>query len=156
MKKKILFIIFILFILLSSHVLMVFAANKSDLQQQSSDLQTKIDQTKHELGQVEDNLSGVMAQVRDLTVQISEYQSEIDNLNMQISDLENQIQNANVQKDKKENNLPKDIIKMKPYIKNKNDDNKEFNKTKKKSKESEEMYYNRIRNIKRVYYRTII
>lgn len=94
MKKKILFIIFILFILLSSHVLMVFAANKSDLQQQSSDLQTKIDQTKHELGQVEDNLSGVMAQVRDLTVQISEYQSEIDNLNMQISDLEVQIQEA--------------------------------------------------------------
>ena len=94
MKKKILFIIFILFILLSSHVLMVFAANKSDLQQQSSDLQTKIDQTKHEIGQVEDNLSGVMAQVRDLTVQISEYQSEIDNLNMQISDLEVQIQEA--------------------------------------------------------------
>ena len=56
-------------------------------------------------------------------------------------DLENQIQNANVQKDKKENNLPKDIIKMKPYIKNKNDDNKEFNKTKKKSKESEESIY---------------
>lgn len=94
MKRKILFIIFILLILLSSHVLMVFAANKSDLQQQSSDLQTKIDQTKHELGQVEDNLSGVMAQVRDLTVQISEYQSEIDNLNMQISDLETQIQDA--------------------------------------------------------------
>ena len=56
-------------------------------------------------------------------------------------DLENQIQNANVQKDKKENNLPKDIIKMKPYIKNKNDDNKEFNKTKKKSKENEESIY---------------
>ncbi len=94
MKRKIIITFFILFVLMSSQVIMVFAANKSELQQQSSDLQTKIDQTKQELGEVEDNLSGVMAQVRDLTVQISEYQSEIDNLNMQISDLEEQILEA--------------------------------------------------------------
>ena len=94
MKKKIVFTIFILLVLMSSHILMVFAANKSELQQQNSDLQTKIDQTKQNLGEVENNLSGVMAQVRDLTVQISEYQSEIDDLDAQISDLENQIAEA--------------------------------------------------------------
>ena len=94
MKKKLLFIFLMLIIMLSTHFLIVFAANKSDLQQESSNIQTKIDQTKHELGEVESNWSGVMSQIRDLTVQISEYQSEIDDLNSQISGLETQIEEA--------------------------------------------------------------
>ena len=92
MKRKIIFITIILIIMLSTHVVMVFAATKTELQKESSDLQTKIDNTKHELGEVENNLSGVMSQIRDLTAQISEYQSEIDGLNSQISNLESQIE----------------------------------------------------------------
>ena len=94
MKKKILFTIFIVIILLSNHVLITYAANKTQLQQESSDIQTKINQAKHELGEVESNLSGVMSQIRDLTVKIGEYQSQIDDLNSQISDLESQIEEA--------------------------------------------------------------
>jgi len=94
MKNKVLFTIFIVIILISTHFFIVFAANKSELQQESSNLQTKIDKTKQELGEVENNLSGVMSQIRDLTVQISEYESEIDDLNSQISNLENEISEA--------------------------------------------------------------
>ena len=94
MKNKVLFTIFIVIILISTHFFIVFAANKSELQQESSNLQTKIDKTKQELGEVENNLSGVMSQIRDLTVQNSEYESEIDDLNSQISNLENEISEA--------------------------------------------------------------
>ena len=91
MRKKLLLIILILIIMLSSNILISFAANKSELQQESSSVQEKINQTKHELGEVESNLSGVMSQIRDLTVQISQYQSQIDDLNSQIAGLEEQI-----------------------------------------------------------------
>ena len=96
MKKKILFIILVLIILLSTHILIVFAATKTELQQENSDLQHKIDNTKQELGEVEQNLSGIMGQINDLTVQIGQYQSEIDNLNNQISNLQSQIDEAEV------------------------------------------------------------
>lgn len=94
MKKKILFTFFILLVLISSHFLVVFATTKSELQQESSDLETKINHAKENLSEVEGNLSGVMSQIRDLTVQISEYQSEINDLSSQISELENQISEA--------------------------------------------------------------
>ena len=94
MKKKILFSILVLLVLLSSHILMVFGTSKSELQQESSEIQTKIDEAKENLSEVEHNISGVMAQIRDLTVQINEYQSEIDDLNSQISDLESKIAEA--------------------------------------------------------------
>ena len=94
MKRKVIFTIIVLFVVLSSNVLISFATSKTQLQQESSDIQDKIDAAKHELGEVESNLSGVMSQIRDLTAQISEYQIEIDGLNSQITELESQIEEA--------------------------------------------------------------
>ena len=95
MKKKIICIILILAILLaSSNILITFAANKSDLEQESSNLQNKIDETEKELSHVEENLTGVMAQIQELTAQISEYENEIYDLDLQISDLEDKILEA--------------------------------------------------------------
>ena len=102
MRKKIFLTILILIVIMSSHIMIVFAANKSELQQESSEIQEKINTTKHELGEVEDNLSGVMSQIRDLTAQISEYQSEIDDLNSQISDLESKIEETQAKLDQAE------------------------------------------------------
>lgn len=112
MKKKILFVIILLFVMVSSHILIAFAANKSQLQQESSDLKNKIDQTKNELGEVESNLTGVMAQIQELTTKISEYQNQIDDLNSQISGLEDQIieAEANLKKAEEDYNLQKDRL----------------------------------------------
>ncbi|MGN1310999.1 MAG: murein hydrolase activator EnvC family protein [Clostridia bacterium] len=100
MKKKILCLILIVALVVSSNMLISFAANKSELEKENSDIQGKIDQTKEDLTHVEENLTGVMAQIQDLTAQISEYQTEIDGLNSQIYGLEEQISEAeaNLQK----------------------------------------------------------
>lgn len=93
MKNKILSIILIL-IIISSNMLIVYAANKSQLEQESSDLDGKIKETEEELSHVEENLTGVMAQIRDLTAEISEYENEIYDLNLQISDVKEKISEA--------------------------------------------------------------
>lgn len=112
MKKRILCLILIVALIASSNMLISFAANKSELEQESSDIQSKIDQTEKELGEVQSNLTGVMAQIQELTAQISEYQTEIDGLNSQISGLEEQISEAevNLQKAEEDYNLQKDRL----------------------------------------------
>ncbi len=95
MKKKIICITLILLITIaSSNILISFAANKSELEQQSSDLDGKIKETEKELSHVEENLTGIMAQIQELTAEISEYENEIYDLNLQISDLEDKISEA--------------------------------------------------------------
>jgi len=112
MKKKTLSIILILIITISNNMLITFAANKSELEKESSDLQTKIEQTEKELSHVEENLTGVMAQIQDLTAEISEYQTEIDSYNSQISDLETKIseEEANLKKAEEDYLLQKDKL----------------------------------------------
>ncbi len=92
MRRKIIGIILILVIALSSNILMVFAANKSELEAENSQLQNKIDETEAELGEIESNLTGVMAQIQELTAEISGYETEIFNLDLQISDFEDKIE----------------------------------------------------------------
>ena len=94
MKTKIISVILILTLIISSNMLVAFAANKSQLEQESSELDEKIQQTEKELSHVEDNLTGIMADIRELTSEISEYENEIYNLNLQISDLEDRISQA--------------------------------------------------------------
>ena len=94
MKTKIISVILILTLVISSNMLVAFAANKSQLEQESSALDEKIQQTEKELSHVEENLTGIMADIRELTAEISEYESEIFNLNLQISDLEDKISEA--------------------------------------------------------------
>jgi len=95
MKKKIICIILILLIsIVSSNILISYAANKSELEQESSELDGKIKQTEEDLSHVEENLTGIMADIRELTAQISEYENEIYDLNLQISDLEEKISEA--------------------------------------------------------------
>lgn len=93
MKKKIISIILIL-IILSGNILISYAANKSELEKESSDLDGKIKETEAELSHVEENLTGVMADIRELTAEISEYESEIYDLDLQISDLQGKISEA--------------------------------------------------------------
>lgn len=102
MKKKIICVILIILVIASTNVLITFAANKTDLENESSEIQGKIDQTEKEISHVEENLTGVMAQIRELTAQISEYESEIYGLDLQISDLEDKISEEEVKLKKAE------------------------------------------------------
>ena len=45
---------------------------------------------------VEENLTGIMADIRELTAEISEYEKEIYNLHLQISDLKEKISESNI------------------------------------------------------------
>ena len=94
MKKKIISIILIVTIIMSGNMLISFAANKSELEQESSDLDGKIKETEEELSHVEENLTGIMADIRELTAEISEYEKEIYNLDVEISDLQDKISEA--------------------------------------------------------------
>ena len=96
MKKKILVVVLIMFLLFSTHVAITLAATQSELKNQSSDLQNKIDSTKDEISEVQSQLSGTMKQIQTLNAQISDYESQIDDLNSQIGDLEDSISDAQV------------------------------------------------------------
>ena len=94
MKKKILSIIIILIMIMSSNMLILYAANKSELEKESSDIDGKIKETEKELSHVEENLTGIMADIRELTAEISEYEKEIYNLDVEISGLQDKISEA--------------------------------------------------------------
>lgn len=94
MKKKILSIIIILIMIMSSNMLISYAANKSQLEKESSDIDGKIKETEKELSHVEENLTGIMADIRELNAEISEYEKEIYNLDVEISDLKDKISEA--------------------------------------------------------------
>lgn len=93
MRKKILTIILII-ILLTSNMLITYAASKSELQQQNSDLDKKQKEKENELSHVEENLTGIMADIQELTEKISAYENEIYELDLQISDLQDKISEA--------------------------------------------------------------
>ena len=102
MKKRVIITSLIIFMMLASQFMVVFAANKSELQQQSSDLQSQINQKKEEISEVNGNLSAAMQEIQKLTAQITSYQNEIDDLNAQISELEKQIEDAKIRLEKAE------------------------------------------------------
>ena len=94
MKKKILIVFLILILTFCTHIAVVCAATKSELQSESNDLQNKINATKNEISEVQSELSGAMKQIQSLNAEISEYQDQIDDLNEQISELEDSISEA--------------------------------------------------------------
>lgn len=93
MKRKILTIILIT-ILLASNMLIAYAANKTELEQQNSDLDKKQKEKENELSHVEENLTGIMADIQELTEKITSYENEIYELDLQISDLQDKISEA--------------------------------------------------------------
>lgn len=81
-----------LFVLLFANVGKVYATTKSELQNQQSELDQKINQTQTEIAGVKDKMSTELTQINRLNSQISEYQTELDNLQGQISTLTTEIE----------------------------------------------------------------
>lgn len=91
MKKKIIFVILLVTIMISTNIAITLAATKTELQNQQSDLNNKIEDTKNEISEVKEEMSDTMKQIQSLTAQISEYEIEIEELDGELSELEDSI-----------------------------------------------------------------
>ena len=85
MKKISLKILGVLTIIIMFAQVNVFAATKSELKENSSDTDKKIEEAKEELEGIQAEKSETLKQVESLITEISSYQSEIDKLDEQIS-----------------------------------------------------------------------
>ena len=68
-----------------------FATSKSELKNQQSDIQDKINEKKDDLENVQTEKSDTLTEVENLTEKISDYQSEIEELNTKVEDLNTSI-----------------------------------------------------------------
>ena len=90
-------------VLIFANVSMVYATSKTDLQNQQSELDQKINQTQTEIAGVKDKMSTELTQINRLNSQISQYQTELDGLEEQITNLNTEIsQKETVIKEKEE------------------------------------------------------
>lgn len=78
-------------VLISFDFTLVYATSKSDLQNQQSELDQKINQTQTELAGIKSEMSTQLTQINRLNSQISEYETELDELQGQISTLNGEI-----------------------------------------------------------------
>lgn len=98
MKNKIICIFLIL--TLCASCIQIYATSKTDLNNQSSSIDSKISETEHEISEVSSNLSSAMKEVQTLITQIGTYEQSISDLNSQIEDAENQIKEKEAQIEK--------------------------------------------------------
>ncbi len=86
----------------------VFAATKSELKENSSDTDKKIEEAKEELEGIQAEKSETLKQVESLITEISSYESEIDKLDEQISKLNNDIKDAENKLNQKQEDYKKE------------------------------------------------
>lgn len=91
MKRKIIFVFILVIVIVSTNIAITLAATKTELQNQQSDLNDKIENTKNEISEVKEEMSDTMQQIQSLNAQISEYQTQIDDLDAELEELENSI-----------------------------------------------------------------
>ena len=92
MKKKIIFVILLITVIISTNIVITLAATKSELEQQQSDIDSKIKQTENEINEVQIEMTETMKQIQTLNNQISEYEIQIEELDTQLVTLENSIE----------------------------------------------------------------
>ena len=111
--RKIAYIISVLIIalvLVSFDFTLVYATSKTDLQNQQSELDEKINQTQTELAGIKDQMSTQLTQINRLNSQISEYETELDQLEGQISTLNSEITTKEEEFDDRKSILEKRLV----------------------------------------------
>ena len=108
MKKISLKILGVLTIIIMFAQVNVFAATKSELKENSSDTDKKIEEAKEELEGIQAEKSETLKQVESLITEISSYESEIDKLDEQISKLNNDIKDAENKLNQKQEDYKKE------------------------------------------------
>ena len=92
MKKKIIVAIMLIILMLSSNIMITFAATKAELQNQQDEIQNKIDEAEERQEEVGEKITEATKQIKELTTEITEYQNQIDELDSKLSELETSIE----------------------------------------------------------------
>lgn len=92
MKKKIGVAILIIIILLSTNVIITFAATKSELQAEQNEIQDKIDEAEEKQEEIGEKITEATEKIKELSTEISEYENQIEELDDQLAELENSIE----------------------------------------------------------------
>lgn len=97
MKKKILVAILLIILMLSTNVIITFAATKTELQNQQNEIQDKIDEAEAKQEEVGEKITEATKQIQELTSQIDEYENQIEELDSKLSELEDSIEETEKQ-----------------------------------------------------------
>lgn len=104
MKNKLISFMLILILIFANICVPIYAVTQGELEDQKSDLNTKIDETKNQQAEVQEELSEQRAEIQKLDQSINEIEEQINSLNIEIAELENSIEEAqeNLEKKQKE------------------------------------------------------
>lgn len=102
MKSKFISFGLVLILILTNLCAPIYAASQSELEDQKSDLNTKIDETKNQQSEVKEQLSEQRQEIEKLDESITQMEDEISTLNVQIAELENSIQEEQTKLEQKQ------------------------------------------------------
>jgi len=101
------FYLLLVFIILICNFNSVFAASKTELNNEQKDIDAKINEAKEDLKHVEKDKSAALNAISKLTDQISGYENEIDDLNGDITDLDKAISGSQTKLNEAQNEYVK-------------------------------------------------
>lgn len=102
MKSKFISFGLVLILILTNLCVPIYATSQSELEDQKSDLNTKIDETKSQQTEVKEQLSEQRQEIEKLDESITQMEDEISTLNVQIAELENSIQEEQTKLEQKQ------------------------------------------------------
>lgn len=85
-------LISLIFVLLISIGICVYAENITELQTESNELTEQLNETNNQLKVIQDKLSEGMQQLQEIDIQIAQAQTELNTINIQVEDLMSQIE----------------------------------------------------------------
>jgi len=97
MKKKVLVAILLITLMLSTNVIITFAATKSELQAEQSEIQDKIEEAEAKQEEVGEKITEATKQIQELTAEIDGYESQIEELDSKLSELETSIEETEIE-----------------------------------------------------------
>jgi len=107
MRRKFIVTILLIILMLSTNVIMTFAATKSELQAEQNEIQDKIDEAEAKQEEVGEKITEATKQIQELTSQIGEYENQIEELDTELSELEVSIEEAQTQLEEAEKQYDK-------------------------------------------------
>lgn len=104
-KKKIFVIVLVILFVLGMSVMQVFAATKSELEQQRKANEKQINDTKNQQQNILNELSGIQKEVEALNMQISSYENELVDLDNNIANIAKNIEDKEKELDRTQKEL---------------------------------------------------
>ncbi len=83
--------IILIIILLITPISIVYSASSTELKQQQSDIQKKINETNSEIKDVKNQKSSTLSQIENMMTEVSSYKDEIDEMESKLSELNSEI-----------------------------------------------------------------